>query len=136
MKLDEELSPELQTRQTEGQRVSTPKSPLGNWVFLSMCAVICFVASMLSIDSMTHLGLSSCYYYNTGAFTLCLSYFIVYYCQFNYNDDEFVNVSGKRRNLLTKENGAVDWKMLAFYIIGACLQISVFCSISTTFLYS
>jgi hypothetical protein len=86
-----------------------------------MIAVASFVTANLAIDSLATLGPTSCYYYYTGGFALCASYFISYYCRFNYNDTQFENASGKRRNLVTKENGSIDWYLLGCYAIGALL---------------
>lgn len=104
-----------------------------NWKFLAFVSLTLFSLANILYADLSHLGFGAILYCNQGTFLACLMYYAYYYSTFDYSNPEFLSANGKRRYILTNALGKIDMRLIAFFILGACGQASMFLSTNTTF---
>jgi len=120
------------------QKVAKPvkKGIMNNWIVLALIAVVLFAAANLAIADLGTLGFGALYFFNSGGFVVCVIYFIVFYCKYDYKNKDYMSEKGFRRNVWTYEDGSIAWFLILNYCFGAVFQGAVFMAINETFIYA
>jgi len=84
----------------------------------------CFTCANLIIGKLSSLGWNAVFYYNSGALTLAIVYFIV------------TSRRGyQKERVLIWTNGSIDMSLVLCYILGGLLGTGIFFAINTTFYF-
>ena len=108
----------------------------GNWISLSIAAMLSFSVCNIFIGSLSSMGIKSIYYFNSGSLIFALGYFIVQreWSKRN-NGPRPAMLDQDRRKVLTRTwvTNKFDWWSMFLVLVGACFQTAIFTIIAYSF---